>query len=609
MSCAESRNGRNPVGLVDLHTITQGSSCLAKAGHSDFVIVLLHRRSRLNGREMKLARWFIAIFCAAAASLFAAGELALRLQPALEAITPDGLLAHIKVLASDEFEGRAPGTKGEELSVKYITDQFKQIGLKPGNPDGTYTQEVPLAGIKGEPRMSFTIGDKTIDLKYPDDFVASSARLQPEIKVEKSDVVFVGYGVVAPEYGWDDYKNVDVRGKTLLMLIGDPPVPDPKDPSKLDNKMFKGKAMTYYGRWTYKYEIAAQKGAAAAIIIHETEPAAYPWQVVRSSWAKENFELDNPNKNADAVSARSWITIDVAKKLFADCAQDFDALKRSAVTKDFRPVALNARANIDIKQALRSFKSHNVIGKLEGSDPALKDEYIIYTAHWDHLGRHPELQGDQIFNGAVDNASGDAAVMGLAAAFSKLNPPPKRSVLFMCTTAEEAGLLGANFYAEHPVNPLEKTLAEINIDSMNVWGKARDIEDVSFGMSTLDDALARVAQVEGRTAIPNPRPEKGNIYRADNFEFAKAGVPSLYIGDKEHLLARAPDAPLRADEFDLHDSHQVSDEVKPDWDLSGAVQDVQLLFVVGDEVANGAKFPEWKPGNEFKPKRGAMIKK
>src|SRR5438874_5193030 len=466
---------------------------------------------------MKISRVLLAIFFYAATSLVGNDELKERLQPALDAITPDGLLAQIKVLASDEFEGRSPGTKGEDLSVKYITDQFKQIGLKPGNPDGTYTQEVPLAGIKSEPRMSFVVGDKTMDLKYSDDFVASSARLQPEIKIEKSGLVFVGYGVVAPEYGWDDYKNVDVRGKTLLMLVGDPPVPDPKDPSKLDGKMFKGKAMTYYGRWTYKYEIAAQKGAAAAIIIHETEPAAYPWQVVKSSWGKENFELDNPNKNMDTVEARSWITLDTAKKLLADCGQNFDALKKSAISKDFRPVALNAKSNIDIKQALRSFRSHNVIGKFEGADPVLKDEYIIYSAHWDHLGRHPELQGDQIFNGAVDNASGDAAVIALASAFPKADPAPKRSILFMCTTAEEAGLLGAKWYAEHPLYPLEKTLADINIDSMNVWGKARDIEDVSYGFSTMDDALAAAAQRQGRTAIPNSRPEKGAIYRADNF--------------------------------------------------------------------------------------------
>jgi Zn-dependent M28 family amino/carboxypeptidase len=558
---------------------------------------------------MKISRLLLATFFCAAASLLGNDELKERLQPALEAITPNGLLAHIKVLASDEFEGRAPGSKGEDLSVKYITDQFKKIGLKPGNPDRTYTQEVPLAGIKSEPQMSFTVGDKTMDLKYADDFVASSARLQSEIKIEKSNLVFVGYGVVAPEYGWDDYKNVDVKGKTLLMLIGDPPVPDPKDPSKLDDKMFKAKAMTYYGRWTYKYEIAAQKGAAAAVIIHETEPAAYPWQVVRSSWSKENFELDNPNKNMDAVSARSWITLDVAKKLFADCGQNFDGLKKSAITKNFRPVVLNAKANIAIKQQVRSFKSHNVIGKLEGSDPKLNGEYVIYTAHWDHLGRHPELQGDQIFNGAIDNASGVASVIELADAFMKVNPPPKRSVLFMATTAEEAGLLGVKYYAEHPLYPLEKTLADINLDSMNVWGKAHDIEDLSLGFSTLDDLLAAAAKRQGRSAIPDGRPDKGKIYRADNFEFSKAGLPSLYIGKGEHLVSRPETAPLRSDEYDSTDYHQITDEVHPDWDLSGAVQDVQLVFEVGYEVANGDKFPEWKSGNEFKPKRDAMQKK
>jgi len=533
----------------------------------------------------------------------------LPLKPGLDAITPDALLAHIKVLSSDEFEGRAPGTKGEELSVNYIADQLRKIGLLPGNPNGNFTQEVPLAGIKSDPKMSFTVNGQAAELKYPDDFVASSARLQPEIKVDNSDIVFVGYGIVAPEYGWDDYKDVDIHGKTILMLINDPPIPSPKDPSKLDEKMFKGKAMTYYGRWTYKYEIAAQKGAAAAVIIHETEPAAYPYTVVKTSWAKENFELDVPDKNAGAVQVRSWITLDVAKKLLADCGQDFDALKKAAISKNFRPVTLNAKANIQIKQALRSFKSHNVIAKLEGSDPNLKNEYVIYTAHWDHLGRHPELSGDQIFNGAVDNASGDAAVIQLAAAFSKLNPLPKRSVLFMCTTAEEAGLLGAKFYAEHPLYPLEKTLADINMDSLNVWGKARDVEDTSFGLSTLDDMLADAAKRQGRAAISNSRPEKGSFYRADNFEFSKAGLPSLYIGKGEHLLSRAPDAPLRSDEFDLKDYHQVTDEVKPDWDLSGAAQDVQLLFEVGHEVANGEKWPEWKAGAEFKTKRDATLRK
>src|ERR1700730_8925383 len=564
----------------------------------------------LNLWQRELIWKTTAIILTASAMSILAANLDDKLKPGLDAITPDGMLAHIKALSSDEFEGRSPGTKGEELSIKYIADQFKTIGLKPGNPDGSYTQEVPLAGIKSDPPVTFTVGGKPpMELKYPDDFVVSSARLQNEIKIDNSDLVFVGYGIVAPEYGWDDYKDVDVKGKTILMLINDPPIPDPKDPSKLDEKMFKGKAMTYYGRWTYKYEIAAQRGAAAGIIIHETEPAAYPYSVVKSSWAKENFELDAPDKNKDAVQARSWITLDVAKKLLADCGQDFDALKKAAITEEFRPVALNAKAKIDIKQQLRSFKSHNVIGKLEGSDPQLKDEYIIYTAHWDHLGKHPELPGHQIYKGALDNPSGDAAVMQLAAAFTKLNPLPRRSVLFMCTTAEEAGLLGAKFYALRPLYPLEKTLADINIDSMNVWGKARDVEDTSFGFSTLDDMLAAAAKRQGRTAIPNSRPEKGSIYRADNFEFSKVGLPSLYIGKSEHLLARPVDAPLRSDEFDLKDYHQVTDQVQPDWDLTGAVQDVDLLFEVGYQVANAEKFPEWKPGIEFKAKRDAMMKK
>jgi Zn-dependent M28 family amino/carboxypeptidase len=556
-------------------------------------------------------------FAALISTTFAADDSSLPPKPAADAITADTMLRHIKVLSSDEFEGRAPGSKGEELSVKYISDQFKSLGLKPGNPNGSYTQEVPLAGIKSEPQLSFIIGSEApMQLKFPDDFVASSARLQDEIKIENSAVAFVGYGIVAPEYGWDDYKDFDVRGKTILMLINDPPVSDANDPSKLDEKMFKGRAMTYYGRWTYKYEIAAEKGAAAAIIIHETEPAAYPYSVVKTSWSKENFELDNPNKNMNAVPVRSWITLEVAKKLFADSGLNFDELKKAAVSKDFHPIQLMprehedrlpVRASFHIKQQLRSFKSRNVIGKMTGTDPNLKNEYVIFSAHWDHLGKHPELQGDQIFNGAVDNASGDAAVIELAHAFTKAKT--KRSLLFMCTTAEEAGLLGAKYYAQHPLYPLAKTLADINIDSMNVWGKARDVEDTSFGFSELDDMLAAAAKRQNRSAIPNSRPEKGSIYRADNFEFSKVGLPSLYIGKGEHLLSRAENAPLRSDEFDLKDYHQVSDEIHPDWDLSGAAQDVQLLFDVGYRVANGEKYPEWRPGNEFKPKRDEMMKK
>jgi Zn-dependent M28 family amino/carboxypeptidase len=553
------------------------------------------------------------LFCGilnAAALVDAADWPLLPPKAATDAITAANLLKHIKVLASDEFEGRAPGSKGEELSVKYISEQFKALGLKPGNPNGSYTQEVPLAGITTAPNVSFTVGGKTAPLRFPEDYVASSARLQPEVKAENIDVIFVGYGIVAPEYGWDDYKDVDVRGKTILMLINDPPIPDPTNPTMLDPKMFKGRAMTYYGRWTYKYEIAAQKGAFAAVIIHETEPAAYPYSVVMTSWAKENFEIDAPNKNMDAVPVRSWITLDAAKKLLADSGQDFDALKKAALTKEFRPVTIGATANFDLKQTVRSFKSRNVVGKIDGGDPKLKNEWIIYTAHWDHLGRHGELKGDQIFNGALDNASGVATILEIARAYVKLPAPTKRSVLFMAPTAEEAGLLGAKFYANNPLYPLEKTLADVNIDGASAWGKTRDIEDVSDGNSTLDDMLGDAAARHGRVLKPNSQPEKGGFYRADHFEFSKLGVPSLYPGTGKDVIGKPPGFGMeKSKQYIAKHYHQPSDEVDPAWDLSGAAEDAVLLFEVGYQVATGDKYPEWKPGTEFKAKRDEMMRK
>jgi Zn-dependent M28 family amino/carboxypeptidase len=544
-----------------------------------------------------------------ASTCLAADEPALPPKAALDAIKADDLLKHIKVLASDEYEGRAPGSKGEELSVKYITEQFKALGLKPGNPNGTYTQEVPLAGITTAPTARFSVKSKDIELKFPDDYVASSARLQENIKIENSEIVFVGYGIVAPEYGWDDYKGVDVKGKTILMLINDPPIPDPENPTQLDPKMFKGRAMTYYGRWTYKYEIAAAKGAVAAIIIHETEPAAYPYSVVQTSWSKENFEIDRPNKNMDQVEVRSWINLDVAKRLLAESGHDFADLKLAALSKNFRPMPIDAKATFNLVQTVRSFKSHNVVGKVEGSDPKLKDEWILYTAHWDHLGKHSELQGDQIFNGALDNASGVAAVIELADAQMHLPKPTKRSALFIATTAEEAGLLGAKHYAEHPLYPLEKTLADINIDGTSVWGKSRDIEDISDGNSDLDDLLGEAAQRHGRLMTPNSKPERGSFYRADNFEFSKVGVPSLYTGRGKDFPDKPGFGEQKMEEFVAKHYHQPSDEVDPGWDLSGAADDVQLMFEVGYQVANADKWPEWKPGNEFKAKRDEMLKK
>jgi Zn-dependent M28 family amino/carboxypeptidase len=548
-------------------------------------------------------------------SLVSATALAATPQPieppkeAEAAITPAGLLAHIRVLGSDEFEGRAPGSKGETLSVDYITKQMQKLGLKPGNPDGTYTQEVPLAGILGTPTASFTAKGETIDLQSPNDFVAFTQQIVPEVSVKDSDVVFVGYGVVAPEYGWDDFKNIDVKGKTLVFLINDPPLPDPDDPTKLDEKMFKGKGMTYYGRWSYKYEIAAQKGAAAAIIVHETIPAAYPWSVVKNSNAKENFVIDAPDKNRDTVPVCSWITLDAARKVFAAAGKSYGQLKREALSKDFQPVSLGAKASFTIQNKIRTFKSHNVVGKIEGSDPAKKDEYVIYSAHWDHLGRDPKLKGDEIYNGALDNASGVASILEIAKAFTKLPQPPPRSILFLSTTAEEAGLLGAKYYAEHPLYPLDHTLADINIDIVNPWGKTRDIEDISYGNSTLDELFAEAAKRQGRVATPDGEPEKGFFFRADHFELSKLGVPALYPGSKpKDFIGKPADYGKKmADDYNLHHYHQVSDEVNSTWDLSGAVQDDQLLFDVGYQVANGDQYPTWLPGSEFKAKREEMM--
>ena len=528
---------------------------------------------------------------------------------ALHAITADALLEHIRVLSSDEFGGRAPGSPGEELSVDYITEQFQKLRLEPGNPDGTYTQNVPLAGITGSPTLSLRVGGREMALNYPDDFVAATARLVPEITVEDSEIVFVGYGVVAPEYGWDDYKDVDVRGKTILMLINDPAIPDPADPSRLDETMFKGRAMTYYGRWTYKYEIAAEKGAAAAIIIHETGPAGYPYSVVRTSWAREIFEVNTPDKNLGAVPVRSWISLETARKVLGGSGQDYDQLKAAALRKDFRPVALEATATFHLKNEVRTFQSRNVLARLEGSDPEHRDETVIYTSHWDHLGQKTEEDGElKIYRGAIDNASGVGALIELARAFTTLETPPRCSVLFMAPTAEESGLLGARYYATHPLYPLAKTLADINIDGVNPWGKTRDIENVSAGNTTLDDLFATLAAAQGRVVIPATQPEKGYIYRADHFEFFKEGVPCLYPNGGKEVLDRAPDyGRSKSDEYTAQHYHQPSDRIDPSWDLAGAVQDTQLLFEVGYQIANGAHTPEWNPDGEFKTKRDAAV--
>ncbi len=539
-----------------------------------------------------------------AASHAATGPLA----SASESIQADQLLAHIQRLASDEFEGRGPGTRGEELTVRYLIDQFKRIGLKPGNPDGTFIQNVPLNGVSSEAVVGITAGGKKLEFAMPGDLIATSLRFEPEVKVANSDVVFVGYGIVAPEYGWDDYKGVDVRGKTIVMLINDPPIPDSADASKLDGSMFKGNAMTYYGRWTYKYEIAAAKGAAAALIVHETGPAGYPYFVLISSHARENFDLRS-EENAKHVPVQGWMTLSKAQEFFKQAGQDFTSLKQLALTKNFMPVTLDAKASFHISNKMRAVDSKNVVAKLEGSDPKLKNEYVIYTAHWDHIGRNEKLEGDQIFNGALDNASGTAGLLELAEAFTKLKTPPKRSVIFLAVTAEEKGLLGAKYYAEHPLYPLTRTLANLNMDGINTWGRTRDIEVIGYGNSTLEDVLLEAVTAQQRVIKPDSGPEKGRFFRSDHFEFAKVGVPAIYLKSGIDFIGKpAGFGKQKTDEYTERDYHKVSDEVKPDWEFSGGVEDLRLLLDIGWRVADGSRWPEWKAGSEFKARRDAMLK-
>ena len=530
----------------------------------------------------------------------------------LPQIDPAPIMQHIKVLSADKMQGRAPGTVGEDLTVAYLETQFKDLGLKPGNPDGTYIQKVPLVGITGaEARpLTFTKGAEKLTLKWKDDVVAWTKHVADGSQVDKSEVVFAGYGIEAPEYGWNDFKGIDVKGKTIVVLVNDPPIPDPANASELDPKMFAGKAMTYYGRWTYKFEEGARKGAAAVLIVHETVPAAYPFSVVQGNLG-EKFDTIAPDKNMSRSSVEGWITVDAARKLFSMAGQDFDALKKQALSKDFKAVPFGLQASMALKNTLRTIDSKNVLAKLEGSDPALKDEYVVYTAHWDHLGIGDAVKGDTIYNGARDNASGVAAMLEVARAFTKAQPPPKRTILFTMVTAEEQGLLGSQYYAATPLYPLAKTVADINLDAMNVYGPSKDVTVIGFGASDLDDYLRQAAQEQNRTLRPDPQSEKGFYYRSDHFNFAKQGVPALYI---EGGIEPAGDKPAdylkkKLDEFEANDYHAPSDIVKPDWDLTGTAQDAQLVFAVGYRVANATRYPEWKPGNEFKAKRDAMLGK
>ncbi len=513
------------------------------------------------------------------------------------------LLERIKVLSADELEGRAPASEGETRTVSFIEKEFKDSGLKPGNPDGTYIQKVPLIGIAPDANMQLTFTDaitkKRRTLNYGSDFMAWSKREVPTVRMN-SDLIFVGYGVVAPEFQWDDYKGVDVTGKVLVMLVNDPPVPD--------EHVFGGKAMTYYGRWTYKYEIAAQKGAAGCLIIHETGPAGYPWAVVEGSNRGEQFDLLHKDKGMSRATVEGWITFDQAKALFAMAGKDLLEMKEVAVERSFTPVPLGVSASLTIRNKMRTIESNNVIAKLDGRDPNLRDEHLIYMAHWDHLGVDEGSKGDKIYNGAKDNSSGTAALLELGDAYTKVQPQPRRSILFLAVTAEEQGLLGSQYYTEHPLYPLEKTAAAINMDALNVLGRTKDIVVIGLGTSSLDDYVKQVAAEQGRVVKADQEPEKGFYYRSDHFNFAKQGVPALDPDEGTEFVGKPEGWGIEMrKKYTEEDYHKPSDEVKPYWDLSGMVEDLQLLFSVGYRVANAERFPTWSPGTEFKAKRDAML--
>ncbi len=512
-------------------------------------------------------------------------------------IGADTLLAATTTLASDEFEGRAPGSEGEAKTVAFLTEQFSALGLTPGNPDGTWVQEVPLVGITPLPgdALVVTAGGESRALEPGEDYVAATRRVVEEVEVSDAEFVFVGYGARAPEYDWDDFGETDLSGRILLFLVNDPPIAD----------AFGGSAMTYYGRWTYKHEIAAELGAAGSLVIHETGPAGYPWEVVGGAPWAESFDLVAADRNLGRAAFEGWVQRATAETLFEMAGLDFEEAKRRAADRAFEPVPLGVRGSLRVRNELRRIDSRNVAAKIEGREAP--DELVLYVAHWDHLGVDPTLDGDRIFNGAADNATGTAGLVEIARAFTRAPEPPRRSILFLAVTAEEQGLLGSRHYAENPLYPAAQTVAALNMDVLNQWGRTRDVTIVGMGQSELDDVAAEVAARLGRTLAPDPEPEKGFYYRSDHFSFARAGIPAFYADPGVEYLDKPEGYGLeKRTEYTANDYHKVSDEVKPDWDLSGALEDLTFLYHVGARLAAGGAWPAWSETSEFRATREAQ---
>jgi Zn-dependent M28 family amino/carboxypeptidase len=518
------------------------------------------------------------------------------------AITAEYLHPVMERLSSDEFEGRAPSSTGEQTTIAYLRNEFRMLGIQPGN-GSEFFQEVPLVTmtVNGSPTLRISGRGQTNELAYREDHVVWTKRVAQQASLENSEMVFVGYGIVAPEYDWDDYEGLDVAGKTVVVLVNDPGF------ATQDSALFNGNTMTYYGRWTYKYEEAARQGAAGAIVVHETEPAGYGWGTVASSWTGPQFDLVRADSNMSRVAVEGWVTVAAARDIFTRADQDYDALKSRAQTRDFAAVPLGVNATVSFENTVRRSISNNVLGVLPGSDRA--DEYVVYMAHWDHFGRDPSLEGDQIYNGALDNASGTAGLLALARAFAALDEPPSRSVLFLAVTAEEFGLLGSAYYAQNPVYPRNQTVAAINLDGLNLHGPMNDITVIGRGMSELDDYLESAAQEQGRIVRSDPEPEKGFYYRSDHFSFAKEGIPALYTdAGIDHVEHGSSWTLEQREDYTANRYHKPSDEYDPDWDVSGAVDDLQLMFLVGYRIANSSDFPNWREGTEFKATRDAQMR-
>jgi len=502
--------------------------------------------------------------------------------------------SHIEALASDDFLGRMPFTEGETKTVNYLKEEFIKLGVQPGN--GTsYFQDVPLVEITGTPSEKMTIsGGKTpIVLNYLDDFVALTQKIVPNVVLTDSELVFAGYGIVAPEYGWNDYEGVDWKGKTAVVLINDPGF------RSGDNELFKGDAMTYYGRWTYKYEEAARQGAAGILIIHETEPASYGWNVVQSSWSGAKMNLES---NAPQTDVQGWISLESAQQLFENSSLEDKNFNSLAKQKNFKPIALGLKASVQITNTIKKDVSKNVVALIPGTDQ--KDEYIIYSAHWDHLGVGRPVNNDSIYNGAVDNASGTACLLAIAEAYKKM-PPTKRSIVFIAVTAEEQGLLGSAFYAENPIYDPKKSVANINMDALASPGPMKDLTITGFGHSEMDEYAKTAAEQQGRYIIPDPDAEKGYFFRSDHFNFAKIGIPALYAsGSHEDFEYGVDYVKKMKEDYEKNKYHQPADEYIPgETALSGIQFDAQLLFHVGLQLANETKFPKWYDSSEFKAAR------